>query len=144
MITDPALLRIRVIYVICFFIIAHYCMDQGIHGACKYIFSQLALPDDQDIPSHAQQLVVIRPVSYYVSVNFIVPEFHIAFRPYKISATFMSMPKTTVDEYYGFVFWQNDIRLSRQFAVVLSVPEAARKQILPDQFFRFGIFSVDP
>ena len=53
----------------------------------------------------------------------------------------MFMPKTTIDEYYSFILWQNNIRTPWQLFNIFSVSEAFAKKIMPNLYFRLRVFA---
>ena len=55
----------------------------------------------------------------------------------------MSVPEAAVDEYNGFVFWQHDIRRSRQVPAVQAETESVPVQQGADQKFRLGVPAAD-
>ena len=52
----------------------------------------------------------------------------------------MSVPETTVHEYYSLIFRKNNIRRTGQSFYVLPIPQTACKQIFPDYYFRVRLF----
>ena len=55
----------------------------------------------------------------------------------------MSMPETTVNEYDGFVFGQNNIGFARQFFVIEFVTKTICEKKFPNQKFWLGVLAFD-
>ena len=112
-------------------------------GIIYYRSLQLAFPNLDNTPPLVGKKLVIMLVPLNISGNLFFPEFSVIFRPDKISAPLMAMPKTTVYENNSIVLWEDDVRLSRKPGIVLSVTESLRKKIFSDQFFRFRVFPMN-
>lgn len=83
-------------------------MYQPFHLLC------LAFPHNNDLPAKLLQFPLVAFVPFHGALEFLLPEILSALWGVGVLAVFVSVPVTTVDEDNGSVFWQDDIRLSRQ------------------------------
>jgi len=51
-------------------------------------------------------------MDFHVRIGFLKPPLSAGFGNYKISATLMPVPETTMNKDYSFVFWKDNIRFS--------------------------------
>ena len=56
----------------------------------------------------------------------------------------MAVPKAAVHKNDCVVFWQHEVRLSRQFTVMQPKPETHSMKAAPDNHFGLGILRLDP
>ena len=112
-------------------------------------FSPVCFPPDPAFPycyyfpSKLFQFSSIFLVPLPVPADLDFPELHIRGRDPEISAAFMPVPETTMDEYDSLVFREHDIRMPRKPFVILPVSKSFRKKVLPDNNFRFRVPAMD-
>lgn len=90
-----------------------YRFNKLFHCVFK-MFVDFAFPDDDDVPTLLPKLLGNFLEALFVAFDFAFPEVDVAFGNAGVFAIFVSVPKTTVNEDDGFVFFQNYVRLSRQ------------------------------
>lgn len=78
-----------------------------------------------------------------VALKFLFPEGLIAFWGRGVFTPFVPVPETAVYEDDGFIFRQNDVRLTRQGTDVFAEAVSGAVQHGADEDFRFGVFSPD-
>lgn len=110
---------------------------------CQLIF-QLTLPDGQHSPAERPERFMIAGIARDIVRDLLFPEFSVVLRPDEIPATFMTVPEAAIDEDYGVIFRQDDVRGARQPSVILAVTESVGEEIFPDNLLRFRIPPADP
>ena len=85
---------------------------------------ELTFPYNDDVPAEFALKCTLFGVTFFILFYFVFPVFGIAFRDYVVFAFFVSVPKASIYEYYGFVFFKYDVRTSWQTFVVYSVSVA--------------------
>lgn len=88
-----------------------YLFNKRLHRVFK-IFVDFAFPDDNDFPALRAKLSGNFCKTLFVAFDFVFPEFDIAFGNAGVFAVFVPVPKTTMNENDGFVFFQHDVRFS--------------------------------
>ena len=86
--------------------------NYGLHGGFEFVFGQVALPEDNDLPTGIYQIIVILLVTFTVAGYLGLPEVGIGLWKYKLLASFMPVPETAVDKDRRSVFAHNDVRLA--------------------------------
>ena len=104
--------------------------------------SELTFPDNNYVPAKSTQFSILAFIARLVCKQFFPPEFSIVFGPHKV-LTPMHMPETTVDKNNGIILFQYNIRRTRKFLYVASVPEAVGKKIFCYKLLRSGFFTFD-
>ena len=112
-------------------------VDQGIR------FFQLALPNREDIPPQQAELPLILLVALNCPLEFRHPVVLAAGGRAVPRATGVPVPKTTVNENHGVVFWQHNIWLARQGSVVQAKPEAPPVQQRAQGLLRQRVLATD-
>lgn len=88
-----------------------YRFNKFLHRVFK-IFADFTFPDDNDFPTLLLKLSENFCKTLFIVFDFVFSEFDIAFGNAGVFAIFVSMPKTTMNENDGFVFFQHDVRFS--------------------------------
>ena len=78
-----------------------------------------------------------------IIVNLFLPKLCIVIGPYKIAATFVTMPEATIHENDSFILWENNVRFPGKTYVIFSVSKAMGKQVFANNFFWLCVFSVN-
>lgn len=123
--------------------IAVECDRHLLHGVFSFLFCQVARPYHNNLPTCLHQKAVVPLVTFTVAVNFRLPESRVGLRHHKLAASFMSVPKATIDKDSRPVSAHHDIRLSRHTPDVESVSVSVCPQPFPDQQFRFRRLATD-
>lgn len=89
------------------------------------------------MPAHSGKFPVLLFVSFAVMINFIEPKMRVGLGDNKIFATFMPMPKTTIDKNTCAVFSQNNIWMSWQSRIVKPIAETLAPQIFANKISGF-------
>lgn len=82
-----------------------------------HILFQFAFPNNQHLPPHIYELLMIFHIPLYISVDFGDPIFNIRGGPNKTTAV-MLMPKASIYKNYCMVLGQHNVRTSRQISKI--------------------------
>jgi hypothetical protein len=96
--------------------------------------SNLAFPYGNYFPPEASKLSFVLLIAVLIADNLVAPESPARLRPHRVRAS-MVMPEAAVYQYDGVKALYYDIRLTRQFFVVKSVPHTQSIQEFPDDKF---------
>lgn len=102
---------------------------------CLWVCGQLTFPYGQNPPSGTFQLCLLFPVALDRPVELLLPELRAGLRHGCIGASFMPVPEAAMNEDDSPVFWENDVRLTRQArnmqpeTEARSVKQAAQHQL---------------
>lgn len=91
----------------------------------------------------AFQFRFVADITGNITLYLLFPELDIGLWQTEILATLMTMPKATVDENDSLVFWQNNIRGSRQFSDLNTETQTTREKILPHNHLRLRILPLN-
>lgn len=98
----------------------------GLHSVFQFVFGQVALPDNNNLPAVLQQNVIILLVTPSVVLYFCPPKVGIGFRHYKLGAAFVSMPETTVDEDGCSVATHHNVRFAGDASDIEAITVSVR------------------
>lgn len=104
---------------------------------------ELALPQDQNVPSVNLQPLQYRQVSFNIGLKLGRPEIDSRLGQDSIFTSSMAMPKTPMYKNTDPESRQYNIRFSRQVFAMKSEPIAMGVQKAPDCHFRLGAFPFD-
>lgn len=105
--------------------------------------SELALPQDQNVPSVALQPLQYHQVSFNIGLKLGRPEIDSRLGQNSIFTCSMAMPKTPMYKNTDPESRQYNVRFSRQVFAMKSEPVAMSVQKAPDCHFRLGAFPFD-
>jgi hypothetical protein len=105
--------------------------------------SELALPQDQNVPSITLQPLQYRQVSFNIGLKLGRPEIDSCLGQDSIFTSSMAMPKTPMYKNTDPESRQYNIRFSRQVFAIKSEPVAMGVQKAPDCHFRLGALPFD-
>lgn len=117
-------------------ILAYFRRD-AIYRIVQNCFFQLALPDNDDVPTLGPQLTPHLLVSLLVAGYLRYPEIHIGLGDGIVFTPFMAVPETTVDEDDCTVLWENDIGGTRQAFIIHPIAESQMPECVTKFQFRF-------
>ena len=123
--------------------IAVECDRHLLHSVFYFLFRQIARPYHNHLPPCLHQKIIVPLVTFAVTVNFRLPKSRVGLRYHKLAASFMPVPKATVDKDSRPVSAHHDIRLSRHTPDVEPVPVSVCPQPFPDQQFRLRRLASD-
>ena len=86
---------------------------------------QFALPDNDCMPAEEAELDAFLYVAMFVAFYLLLPELAITLGQYEVFAAFVSVPKTAVDKYCGFVLAQDNVGCAGEPAHVYPVAVTA-------------------
>ena len=109
-----------------------------LHGGFQFVLGQVALPNDEHLPTVVDEDVVVLPVTFAIASNLCSPKVSVAFRHYKLGAAFVSVPETSVNKDCCTIFAHYDVRLTWDTLYVQSVPIPMCPQPPTNQHLRFG------
>lgn len=94
--------------------IASEFRDKVSHGILKPLFCKLAFPDHYDMPAESLKGSHISGVPFFVPAYLLLPKAHIGTGLPVTGLSRMTVPKTTVNEYYRMILPQHKVRLARK------------------------------
>ena len=97
---------------------------------------ELALPYRDAVPTHLCQLPLLFAVALHVSIYLLPPKIGVGLRKLKIFASFVAVPKATIDKDAGAVLPQHQVGMTWEARVVETVAEAMRPEIVTDYYLR--------
>ena len=103
---------------------------------------QLTFPNSDAMPAHACLLVLFFLVTGLVAFYLRLPEVGTAIGNFEVTAIFMPVPETSIDEDDCAVLAHHDVGTPRQPRMVQSVPESMGKQVATHQEFGLGALAV--
>lgn len=89
---------------------------------------QGTFPDDSNTPAKFVKRCYMACVPVDVSLEFLLPEFAVRLWGGGVATVFVPVPETTVNEYHGPVFRENQIGRARQISYMKPVPESPGEQ----------------
>ena len=103
----------------------------------------MTLPNGRSLPAGIIQKLQVAAISFDIFLEFLGPELHPGLWHISILTSRVTMPITSVNEYYRAMLGQHDIRFSGQvFSVqAKSIPHSMEQGA--DDHFRFCIFRPD-
>lgn len=104
---------------------------------------QFTFPNYNHTPPFGLKFLFHTLISCSIAINFRLPKFYIRFWESVILAVFMTMPKTSMNEYDCLVFAKNDIWFARQILIVQSIAKSMRVQITAHKHFRLSVVTPD-
>ena len=104
---------------------------------------ELALPDDDDMPSGGFERGVLRDVAVMVAGQFRGPEFHVGFGNGILGTSLMRMPEASVDEHDRMPSGQNHVGMAGIAPVVFAEPKPPREQVPAHEYFDAGVLPAD-
>lgn len=109
----------------------------GKGGEClfPFVWFQLALPDDDDMPSHIGETLLFLLVTLTVAVDFLLPKLRVGLGHTEVFAAFVSVPEAAVDEHARAILPQHYVGMTGQPWVVQSVSEALSPQVFAHNNF---------
>jgi hypothetical protein len=100
---------------------------------------EFALPNHNRSPTQLRKCGKGIRIAEKIGLEFLLPECFSGFRHRGLSAIWMAVPKTSVNENYRMPPWQHDIGLPRQMFGVKSESKSDVMQYLPNGFFGSGV-----
>src|SRR5574344_1457421 len=101
------------------------------------------LPQLYDVPTHIAQLDTLLIVAILIALYFCLPKFCIRLGQAVVSASFVSMPKTAVDENHSAIFGQYNIGGARQIFDVQTISEALCKKVFAHYHFGLRVLAAN-
>ena len=95
------------------------------------------------MPAHTSQLYALLDIALFVALNFLFPEWGVALGHYKVTAAFVPMPETAVDEDDGAVFAQHYVGGAGQALDIYAVAVAMGMQVTTHQHLGLGVLALD-
>ena len=95
------------------------------------------------MPAEEAELDAFFYVALFVAFYLLLPELAIALGQYEVFAVFVSVPKTAVDKYGGFVLPQDNVGCAGELAHVDSVAVTARVQVTAHEHLGLGVPALD-
>ena len=112
---------------------------QRLQGLLPHSRFQLALPNGDAMPTHGSKLALLFDVALPVALNLVFPERGIGLGDNKISASWMPMPKASVDKDDRTIFAQHDVRMPGQPRMIEPIAKPSAKQEFPHHHLWFGV-----
>lgn len=84
------------------------------HGVLEPLLRELTFPDNYDMPAESLKSGHISGVSFFVPAYLLLPKADIGTWLPVTGLSRMTVPKTTVNEYYRMIFPKHKIRLARK------------------------------
>ena len=109
-----------------------------LHSGIQFLFGQVALPDDDDLPTGEHQFIIDPCVPSSILLYLGLPELCIGFRQYKQLASLVTVPETAVNKDSRSVLAHDDVRLAGHALDIEPVAVSVRPQPFPNQYLRFG------
>ena len=88
--------------------------DKVCHGVLEPLLRELTFPDGYDMPSESLKGGHISGVPFLVPADLLLPKANIGTGFPVTGLPRMTVPETTVNEYYRMIFPQHKIRLTRK------------------------------
>ncbi|GEM_PF-2553663 len=104
---------------------------------------QGALPDDSHAPAKSVKHLSMAGVTSNILLEFLPPEVGIGLGIGRVAAAFMSVPKTTVDEYHRPVLWKHEIGAAGQRRHMKSVAKSSGKKKGTKHPLGLGVLSAN-
>ncbi len=94
--------------------IASEFRDKVSHGILKPLFCKLAFPDNYDMPAESLKCGHISGVPFFIPAYLLFPKADIGTGLPVTGLPRMTVPETTVNEYYRMILPQHKVRLARK------------------------------
>jgi hypothetical protein len=104
---------------------------------------ELALPKLDDVPAHVTKFDATIQITFPIPFYLGFPKLRIRLRQDIISASFMSMPKASVNEDASTILLQHNIGRTKQSLHIDTETEAMCKKKFPYNHFRFRVLATD-
>jgi hypothetical protein len=88
------------------------CLESSGNGLRRTL--NLALPDNEYVPTVTQELLLYDMVTSHIIIKFMHPEIRMCLWYCGHFASFVTMPEATVNKNGGLVLGQYNVRISRQ------------------------------
>ena len=95
------------------------------------------------MPAEVAQLDAFLDIALFVASYFLFPEWGVALGHYKVTAAFVPMPETAVDEDDGAVFAQHYVGGAGQALDIYAVAVAMGMQVTTHQHLGLGVLALD-
>lgn len=105
---------------------------------------ELALPDDNGVPSEAFEFPDVFRVALLVAADFFLPEVRICLRDGGVAAERVAVPEAAVDENDGVIFPQHDVRTARQVFPVQGIAKPPCMQESARNHLRTRVHAPNP
>ena len=103
---------------------------------------QLTLPNHHRAPAYRAKLITHLLVPLLITSDLPLPKRDVRFRHPTLLAN-MAMPETSIDENCGVVFFQDNIRRTRQRTHIHAETEPVREKIAADYHLRLRILTAN-
>ena len=103
----------------------------------------MSFPDDDCVPAEVAQLDALFDVAFLVAVDLSLPELAIALGHYKVTATFVPVTETAVDEDDGAVLAQHYVGGAGQALDIYAVAVAVGMQVTAHNQLGLGVLALD-
>lgn len=104
---------------------------------------QGAFPDNSHAPTKSAKHLLMTPVAIDISLKFLPPELFIGPGSGCVAAAFMSVPKTTMDEYHCPVFREDKVGGARQLPYMKSISKSSGEKKGAKRLLRPCILSTN-
>ena len=114
--------------------------SQEVYKGPHRVILKLAFPNGRNPPASTDESFFTTLVALDILSKFLLPEFSIRLRGGGISAAFMAMPETAMNEDCSSVLGENNVRLAwKVLPLSKRIAEAIGMQKSPDEKFRLGV-----
>jgi len=121
------------------------CLKQMLQLVYQLVgLSQLASPNNDDLPAQLFQFAPVFLVIGGVAGKFLLPELFVCGGRGGVFAALVPVPEASMNEDDGFVFRQDDVGFSGEIFHMQSEPVSGPVQHGPDDHFRLGVLASDP
>ena len=120
-------------------------MQPLLHCLCSVFYRMLqsACPDDSHAPAKSVEHFGMTPIAINIPVEFLPPELVIGLGSGCVAAAFMSVPKTTMNEYHCPVFREDKVGAARQLPYMKSISESSGEKKGPKHSLRQSVLSAN-
>ena len=104
---------------------------------------QGTLPDNGYPPVESLECIHVSSITFDISLKLLCPEVSICMWHGRISAAFMTMPETAMNEYHSLVLGEHHVRGTRKFSDMEPIPESSGEKSGAKSSFRPSVLSSD-
>ena len=104
---------------------------------------QGTLPDNGYPPVESLECIHVSSITLDISLKLLCPEVSICMWHGRISAAFMTMPETAMNEYHSLVLGEHHVRGTRKFSDMEPIPESSGEKSGAKSSFRPSVLSSD-
>lgn len=107
------------------------------------MFIDLAFPNNDGAPATNCKIVQSQLVICLVLQYFVFPKLEVCTRRFALIATFVSMPKTTMNKDHYFIFGKDNVRFTREVLSMKPEPKTKRMKQRADFLLRASVLALD-